>query len=200
MRRRACNRPARRCTGNSGPGVTNAVTGIATAYMDLIPIVIITGQVPTHAIGQDAFKSATPLESRGLCEAQLPGQGRWRPGGDDQKAFYIATTGRPGPVVVGHGMCRSRRRRIRIRPPSRCAPIGPLQKARRSNKKAMQMLLEAERPMIYVGGGAVIGNASNEVSSWCVFWATRATTRSWVGIVSGLDNPIPGMLWYARHL
>jgi acetolactate synthase-1/2/3 large subunit len=85
----------------SGPGVTNAVTGIATAYMDSIPMVIISGQVPTHAIGQDAFQEVRHgRHHASLRQAQLPGEGRQGHRGTIKKAFYIATTGRPGPVLV----------------------------------------------------------------------------------------------------
>ena len=85
----------------SGPGVTNAVTGIATAYMDSIPLVIITGQVPTHAIGQDAFQECDTV---GITRPCVKHNFLVKDVKDlaitIKKAFYIATTGRPGPVVV----------------------------------------------------------------------------------------------------
>ena len=151
----------------SGPGVTNAVTGIATAYMDSIPIVIITGQVPTHAIGQDAFQECDTV---GITRPCVKHNFLVKDVGDlaetIKKAFYVATTGRPGPVVVDIPKDVS----IAKAPYSYPATIEmrsyrPTTKGHAGQiKKAMQMLLEAERPMIYVGGGAVIGNASNEVS------------------------------------
>src|ERR687898_2167273 len=85
----------------SGPGVTNAVTGIATAYMDSIPLVIITGQVPTHAIGQDAFQECDTV---GITRPCVKHNFLVKDVRDIaltmKKAFYIASTGRPGPVVV----------------------------------------------------------------------------------------------------
>jgi acetolactate synthase I/II/III large subunit len=85
----------------SGPGVTNAVTGIATAYMDSIPLVIITGQVPTHAIGQDAFQECDTVGiTRPCVKHNFLVKDVHDIAGTIKKAFYIAATGRPGPVVV----------------------------------------------------------------------------------------------------
>ena len=85
----------------SGPGVTNAVTGIATAYMDSIPLVIITGQVPTHAIGQDAFQECDTVGiTRPCVKHNFLVKDVKELASTMKKAFYIATTGRPGPVVV----------------------------------------------------------------------------------------------------
>jgi len=85
----------------SGPGVTNAVTGIATAYMDSIPMVIVTGQVPTAAIGLDAFQGLDNVgHTRPHGQEHLPGKDVGPAGGVMKKAFHIARSGRPGPVVV----------------------------------------------------------------------------------------------------
>src|SRR5207244_8212830 len=89
------------CLVTSGPGVTNAVTGIATAYMDSIPMVIITGQVPTHAIGQDAFQECDTVGiTRPCVQEKLLGQACAELAVTMKKAFYLAQTGRPGPVLV----------------------------------------------------------------------------------------------------
>ncbi len=151
----------------SGPGVTNAVTGIATAHMDSVPMVIITGQVPTHAIGQDAFQECDTV---GITRPCVKHNFLVKDVGDlaetIKKAFYVATTGRPGPVVVDIPKDVS----IAKAPFSYPAAVEmrsyrPTTKGHAGQiKKAMQMLLEAQRPMIYVGGGAVLGNASNEVT------------------------------------
>src|SRR6478735_8359072 len=89
------------CLVTSGPGVTNAVTGIATAYMDSIPMVVITGQVPTHAIGQDAFQECDTV---GITRPCVKHNFLVKDVGDlaetMRRAFYIARTGRPGPVLV----------------------------------------------------------------------------------------------------
>src|SRR6476646_421229 len=85
----------------SGPGVTNAVTGLATAYMDSIPMVVISGQVPSHAIGQDAFKECDTVGITRLCVKHNVRVKDVRDlAATIKKAFYIATTGRPGPVLV----------------------------------------------------------------------------------------------------
>jgi acetolactate synthase-1/2/3 large subunit len=151
----------------SGPGVTNAVTGIATAYMDSIPMVIITGQVPTHAIGQDAFQECDTV---GITRPCVKHNFLVKDVGDLamtlKKAFYIATTGRPGPVVVDIPKDVSMAKTPFHYPETvEMRSYKPVTKGHAGQiKKAMQMLLGAHRPMIYVGGGAVLGNASAEVT------------------------------------
>src|ERR671938_474392 len=89
------------CLVTSGPGVTNAVTGIATAYMDSIPMVILTGQVPTHAIGQDAFQEVDTVGiTRPCVKHNFLVKDVKELASTIKKAFYIASSGRPGPVVV----------------------------------------------------------------------------------------------------
>src|SRR5437016_7575611 len=97
------------CLVTSGPGVTNAVTGIATAYMDSIPMVIISGQVPTHAIGLDAFQEVDTVGvTRPCVKHNMLVKDVRALASSIKKAFYIATTGRPGPVLVeiGRASCR----------------------------------------------------------------------------------------------
>ena len=151
----------------SGPGVTNAVTGIATAYMDSIPMVVITGQVPTRAIGEDAFQECDTVGITRPCvnhnflvkdvnELAIT----------IKKAFHIATTGRPGPVLVDIPKDISQQpARFHYPEKVHLRSYSPVMKGHGGQiKKAMQLLLEAKRPMIYVGGGAVLGEASHEVT------------------------------------
>ncbi len=151
----------------SGPGVTNAVTGIATAYMDSIPMVIITGQVPTHAIGQDAFQECDTVGiTRPCVKHNFLVKDVRELAETIKKAFYIATTGRPGPVLVDIP------KDVTI---AKAAYHYPKQIEMRSYKpvdkghagqirKAVQLLLTAERPMIYVGGGAILSDSAPEVN------------------------------------
>jgi acetolactate synthase I/II/III large subunit len=151
----------------SGPGVTNAVTGIATAYMDSIPVVIITGQVPTHAIGQDAFQECDTVGITRPCvkhnflvkdinELALT----------IKKAFYIASTGRPGPVVVDIPKDVSAQKAEFCYPASiTMRSYNPATKGHAGQiKKAIQLIIEAKRPMIYTGGGVILGDASQELA------------------------------------
>ena len=151
----------------SGPGVTNAVTGIATAYMDSIPMVVITGQVPTRAIGEDAFQECDTVGiTRPCVKHNFLVKDVNELAVTIKKAFHIATTGRPGPVLVDIPKDVSMQpalyhypERVQIR------SYNPVVKGHTGQiKKALQLILEAKRPMVYVGGGAVLGNASPEVT------------------------------------
>jgi acetolactate synthase-1/2/3 large subunit len=147
----------------SGPGVTNAVTGIATAYMDSIPLVIITGQVPTHAIGQDAFQECDTVGiTRPCVKHNFLVKDVRDLASTIAKAFFIARSGRPGPVLVDVP------KDVTI---ARCGFDYPKQPAMRSYnpvlkghqgqiKKAVQLLSAAERPMIYTGGGVILSDSS----------------------------------------
>ncbi len=151
----------------SGPGVTNAITGIATAYMDSIPMVIITGNVPTHAIGLDAFQECDTV---GITRPIVKHNFLVKDPRDLEltikKAFHIARTGRPGPVVIDipkdvsfkkatyHGYTET----VDMR------SYQPVMKGHAGQiKKAMQLLLGAKRPYIYSGGGAILSNATGEL-------------------------------------
>ena len=151
----------------SGPGVTNAVTGIATAYMDSIPLVIISGQVPTHAIGQDAFQECDTV---GITRPCVKHNFLVKDVKDlaitIKKAFYIATTGRPGPVLVDipkdvpaakTEFDYPGQRQHAVLQPGGQGPRGQI-------KKALQLILQAKRPMVYTGGGVILGNASEELT------------------------------------
>ena len=147
----------------SGPGATNAVTGIATAYMDSIPVVILTGQVPTAAIGLDAFQE---VDTVGITRPCVKHNFLVKDVRDlattIKKAFVIAATGRPGPVVVDipkdvtiHKTEYAYPHTVEMR------SYNPVEKGHSGQiKKAVQMLLEAKRPLIYMGGGVILGNAS----------------------------------------
>ncbi len=150
----------------SGPGATNAVTGIATAYMDSIPLVVISGQVPTPAIGMDAFQE---VDMVGITRPCVKHNFLVKDVKDIaptiKKAFYIAATGRPGPVVVdipkditAHFAKFEYPSSVEMR------SYTPVTKGHSGQiKKAVKLLLEAKRPMIYTGGGLVLGDASAEL-------------------------------------
>jgi acetolactate synthase-1/2/3 large subunit len=147
----------------SGPGVTNAVTGIATAYMDSIPMVVLTGQVPTHAIGLDAFQECDTVGiTRPIVKHNMLVKDVKDLASTMKKAFHIATTGRPGPVVVDipkdvttHTCEFAYPAEVSMR------SYNPVRKGHAGQiKKAVQLLLEAQRPMVYTGGGVILSNAS----------------------------------------
>ena len=163
-----------RATGNvgvalvtSGPGVTNAVTGIATAYMDSIPMVIITGQVPTHAIGLDAFQECDtvgitrPIVKHNFLVSDVRDLASVM-----KKAFHIARSGRPGPVVVDIPKDVSFKKTHYESYPSdvQMRSYNPVRKGHGGQiRKALQLIMSAKRPYIYTGGGVLLGNASQEL-------------------------------------
>jgi acetolactate synthase-1/2/3 large subunit len=151
----------------SGPGLTNAVTGIATAYLDSIPMVIISGQVPTHAIGLDAFQE---VDTVGITRPCVKHNFLVKNVADIaptiKKAFHIAQTGRPGPVLVDIPKDVT----TMVYPFSYPDKIemrsyNPVVKGHPGQvKKAAQLILEAKRPYIYAGGGVILANASDELT------------------------------------
>ena len=155
------------CLVTSGPGLTNAVTGIATAYMDSIPMVILSGQVPTHAIGQDAFQECDTVGITRPCVKHNFLVKRVEDLAETlAKAFYIARTGRPGPVLVDipkditlAKTAYSYPKKISMR------SYRPVVKGHSGQiKKAAQVIASAKRPMIYTGGGVILANASKELN------------------------------------
>src|SRR5436190_919391 len=182
----------------SGPGVTNAVTGIATAYMDSIPMVIITGQVPTHAIGQDAFQECDTV---GITRPAVKHNFLVKDVNDlaitIKKAFHIATTGRPGPVLVDIPKDVSNHT-ARFHYPDKISlrSYAPVLKGHGGQiKKSLHLLLEAKRPMIYVGGGAILGEASAEVAELAHLLGYPVTnTLMGLGAFPGNDKQNVGML------
>ncbi|NLY65747.1 MAG: acetolactate synthase 3 catalytic subunit [Alcaligenaceae bacterium] len=155
------------CLVTSGPGLTNAVTGIATAYMDSIPMVIISGQVSTKAIGEDAFQECDTVGITRPCVKHNFLVRDVKDLADTmRKAFYIAKTGRPGPVLVdipkdvSMALCKYAPPKSEVKMRS----YAPVVKGHHGQiKKAAQLLLNASRPMIYSGGGVVLANASAEL-------------------------------------
>ena len=151
----------------SGPGATNAVTGIATAYMDSIPMVVITGQVPTAAIGQDAFQEVDTIGiTRPCVKHNFLVKDVKDLASTIKKAFFIAATGRPGPVVVDVPKDVTQHKCEYEYPKSvTMRSYNPTSKGHAGQiKKAAQMLLEAKRPILYTGGGVVLGNAAEQVT------------------------------------
>jgi len=151
----------------SGPGVTNAITGLATAYMDSIPMVVISGQVPSHAIGQDAFQECDTVGiTRPCVKHNFLVKNVKDLAETVKKAFYIATTGRPGPVLVDIPKDISMHKCVYAYPKEvEMRSYKPVEKGHSGQiRKAVQLLLAAERPMVYAGGGAILANASPELN------------------------------------
>jgi len=150
----------------SGPGATNAVTGIATAHLDSIPLVVFTGQVPTSLIGNDAFQE---VDSIGITRPCVKHNFLVTDIKDlattIKKAFYVATTGRPGPVVVDIPKDVTAQRAEYYYPPDvSLRSYNPVVKGHIGQvKRAVQLMSTARRPMIYTGGGVILDNASEEL-------------------------------------
>ena len=155
------------CLVTSGPGLTNAVTGIATAYMDSIPMVIITGQVPTHAIGLDAFQECDTV---GITRPCVKHNFLVKDVKDlavtIKKAFYLAKSGRPGPVLVDIPKDVTSAKVAFDYPESvTLRSYNPVVKGHPGQiKKAVQLLSEAKRPMVYTGGGVILSDASKQLT------------------------------------
>ena len=150
----------------SGPGATNAVTGIATAYLDSIPLVVISGQVPTPAIGMDAFQEVDMVGiTRPCVKHNFLIKDVREIASTIKKAFYIASTGRPGPVVVDIPKDVTQHTALFEYPEStEIRSYTPIVKGHTGQiKKAVKLMLEAKRPMLYTGGGVVLGDASEEL-------------------------------------
>ena len=151
----------------SGPGATNAVTGIATAYMDSVPLVVITGQVPTFYIGQDAFQE---VDSVGITRHCVKHNFLIKDVRDIaltmKKAFFIARTGRPGPVVVDIPKdVTAAKCRFEYPAEIRMRSYNPVVKGHLGQiRKAMSLLLGAKRPVIYSGGGVVLADAAEKLT------------------------------------
>jgi len=182
----------------SGPGVTNAVTGIATAYMDSIPMVIITGQVPTAAIGLDAFQECDTVGiTRPIVKHNFLVKDVRDLALTLKKAFHIARTGRPGPVVVDIPKDVSLKTTAFHYPETvEMRSYNPVKKGHGGQiRKAVQLLLQAKRPYIYTGGGVVLGNAAAELRELCDLLGYPVTnTLMGLGAISATDPKFLGML------
>ena len=153
----------------SGPGATNAVTGIATAHMDSIPIVIISGQVPTHAIGQDAFQECDTVGiTRPCVKHNFLVKDVKDIASTIKKAFYLASTGRPGPVLVDIPKDITAETTEFIYPKKVfLRSYNPVTQGHSGQiNKALDLLINAQKPMVYSGGGVVLGNASDALTEF----------------------------------
>jgi acetolactate synthase-1/2/3 large subunit len=182
----------------SGPGVTNAVTGIATAYMDSIPMVIITGQVPTPAIGLDAFQECDTVGiTRPVVKHNFLVKDVRELALTLKKAFHIARTGRPGPVVVDIPKDVSLKTAAFHYPETvAMRSYNPVKKGHGGQiRKAVQLLLQARRPYIYTGGGVILGNASSELRQLVELLGFPCTsTLMGLGAIAASDPRFLGML------
>ncbi|MBB6520817.1 acetolactate synthase 3 large subunit [Pseudoteredinibacter isoporae] len=184
----------------SGPGATNAITGIATAYMDSIPMVVISGQVPSDKIGEDAFQETDMVGvSRPIVKHSFLVKDAAEIPEIVKKAFYIAETGRPGPVVIdvpkdvtspAETFPYEYPKKVKIR------SYFPAEKGHSGQiKKAVQLLLEARRPVIYSGGGVVLGDASKQLTELAHKLNYPVTnTLMGLGAFPGTDKQCLGML------
>ena len=183
----------------SGPGLTNAVTGIATAYMDSIPMVIISGQVPTAAIGLDAFQECDtvgitrPIVKHNFLVKDVRDMAMVM-----KKAFHIARTGRPGPVVVDIPKDVSFNKTAYTGYPEsvEMRSYNPVRKGHGGQiRKALQLLLTAKRPYIYTGGGVLLGNAVQELRTLVDMLGYPVTnTLMGLGAYPATDKKFLGML------
>jgi acetolactate synthase-1/2/3 large subunit len=186
------------CLVTSGPGVTNAVTGIATAYMDSIPMVIISGQVPTHAIGLDAFQE---VDTVGITRPCVKHNFLVKDVRDlattIKKAFYLAKTGRPGPVLVDipkdvtAASCE-----FEYPETVQMRSYSPVTKGHAGQiKRAAQLLIEAKRPMVYTGGGVILSDAAPQLKAFVQALGFPCTsTLMGLGGYPGTDPLFLGML------
>ena len=163
----------------SGPGATNTVTGIATAYMDSIPMVIITGQVPTALIGNDAFQEVDivgvtrPCTKHSFLVKDVKDLATIL-----KKAFYIARTGRPGPVLVDIPKdVQIAQTEFHYPETIELRSYKPTVEGHpKQIERAVEMLLAAKKPVVYVGGGVVLGNAAEELTAFCRLLGVPVTT------------------------
>ncbi|MFQ6022054.1 MAG: acetolactate synthase 3 large subunit [Acidiferrobacterales bacterium] len=182
----------------SGPGITNTVTGIATAYMDSIPMVVISGQVPTHLIGDDAFQE---VDAVGITRPCVKHNFLVRDVKDlavtIKKAFYLATTGRPGPVHVDIPKDVTAHKTKYHYPTSvKMRSYNPVTKGHPGQiRKAVDLLLSAKRPMIYTGGGVIIDEASEALTEFVQLLGYPCTnTLMGLGAFAATDPLFVGML------
>jgi len=182
----------------SGPGATNAVTGIATAYMDSIPMVVFTGQVPTHLIGNDAFQEADNIGiTRPCVKHNFLVKDVSKLAETIKKAFYVATTGRPGPVVVDipkditaekAEFSYPKKVSMRSYNPVHIGHAGQI-------KRAVKLMQGAKRPILYTGGGVILGEASGQLTELARIMNFPVTnTLMGLGAYPATDPLFVGML------
>ncbi len=183
----------------SGPGLTNAVTGIATAYTDSIPLVVISGQVPTSMIGSDAFQECDTVGiTRPVVKHNFLVKDARDMADVMKKAFHIARTGRPGPVVVDIPKDVSFNKAPYQGYPESVAmrSYNPVRKGHGGQiRKALQLLMSAKRPYIYTGGGVLLGNAEQELRELVDMTGFPVThTLMGLGAYPATDRKFLGML------
>ncbi len=182
----------------SGPGVTNAVTGIATAYMDSVPMVILSGQVPTHLIGNDAFQEVDSVGiTRPCVKHNFLVKDVTKLAETIRKAFYIATTGRPGPVLVDLPKDVTANKTEFAYPGKiRMRSYNPTLKGHTGQiRKAVKLMLSAKRPMIYTGGGVILSDGSPELVELARLLGYPVTnTLMGLGAYPATDRQFLGML------
>ena len=184
----------------SGPGATNAITGIATAYMDSIPMVVFSGQVPSHLIGDDAFQETDMIGvSRPIVKHSFQVRHTTQLPEVVKKAFFLAASGRPGPVVIDIP-------KDITRPDARFPYVYPQHVKLRSYapalrghsgqiRKAAKLLLAAQRPIIYSGGGVILGEGSERLRELAKLLRYPVTnTLMGLGAFPGSDEQFLGML------
>ena len=182
----------------SGPGVTNAITGIATAYMDSIPMVIISGQVPTHAIGLDAFQEVDTVGiTRPCVKHNFLVKDITELAATIKKAFYICSTGRPGPVLVDIPKDISAEK-FKFSYPSSVSmrSYNPINEDHPEQlKEAIRLIMGSKRPMVYAGGGAILGNATSQLTRFVQMLNFPCTnTLMGLGGYPATDKQFVGML------
>lgn len=183
----------------SGPGLTNAVTGIATAYTDSIPLVVISGQTSTAYIGTDAFQECDTVGiTRPIVKHNFLVKDVRELADTMKKAFHIARTGRPGPVVVDIPKDVSFKKALYAGYPDKVEmrSYNPVRKGHAGQiRKALQLLLAAKRPYIYTGGGVLLGNACNELRTLVDMLGYPVThTLLGLGAYPASDRKFLGML------
>jgi acetolactate synthase-1/2/3 large subunit len=184
----------------SGPGATNAVTGIATAYLDSIPLVVISGQVSSPVIGSDAFQEVDMVGiTRPCVKHNFLVKDVTKLAETIKKAFYVATTGRPGPVVIDVPKdITDPKIKVPYEYPKEITmrSYNPAVTGHKGQiKKAVELLLEAKKPMIYSGGGVVLGEASRELTELTHLLGYPITnTLMGLGAFPATDRQFVGML------
>jgi acetolactate synthase-1/2/3 large subunit len=185
----------------SGPGATNAITGIATAYMDSIPMVVLSGQVPSNMVGTDAFQETDMIGiSRPIVKHSFMIKHPSEIPEVLKKAFYLAQSGRPGPVVVDipKDMTNPAEKFEYIFPKkAKLRSYSPAVRGHSGQiRKAVEMLVAAKRPVIYAGGGVIMGNGSAPLTELAQQLNAPVTnTLMGLGAYPGTDRQFVGMLW-----
>ena len=186
------------CLVTSGPGATNTVTGLASAYMDSIPLVVLTGQVPTSLIGNDAFQEVDivgitrPCTKHNYLVKSIEDLARVV-----KEAFYIARSGRPGPVLVDlpKDIIQSREN-FKPLPPSSLKSYSPTYRPNKKQlNKALKLIQEAKKPVIFAGGGVILSEASAELTKLATRLNAPVTASLMgMGAFPGTDTLWLGML------